>query len=388
MKTKHIYIDGMPLIDESMSGIGYVAYSSMCALMEIPEFRSSYKLHLIITKGSYKQLLRWGPLDQAINVVEIPLPKKVFNALFYYNLLPPMDVFLGKGTFLFFNFKNWRLFRSANITYIHDFVYKRYPETMRENLRFIMNRLMPKWVKRASKTVVVSHFVASEFEHFFPDNPKPEVVPNGVDHNTFYPVKSETIQSVLLTYHIAKPYFLFVGNIEPRKNLMRFLDAVDLLPVNIQQEHAVVLIGGKGWKNNAILKKIATLRSKGILFVSPDTYVSDKDLAALYSGAVALVHPAIYEGFGLTPLQAMACGCAVICGHNSALSEVVGDTGIICDVHEVISLRDALVFSIISKQQNNDDQKTKRMNTASLFSWHQSANRLLAVIKSVDTAFR
>lgn len=381
MNRTNVYIDGMPLIDEHMSGIGYTAFSTINALLTNTEACTQYTFHIIITKGKKEKLNRWGFVSHQYRVLEIPLPQKLFNGLFYYNLLPPLDRLLGKGIYLFFNFKNWPLTKhSRSITYVHDMAFKVFPDSLKPNLLNIMNRNLSKWMKRADKVVVVSKHAASELHRFYPDVTTVEIIHNGVDHSVYKPYNREEVHKNNLAYRLLRPYFLYVGNIEPRKNMSRLLDAYKQLPTSLAQKFELVIVGGKGWKNDAVLHQIEALNKSGRTVRLINTYVSDRELALLYNGATALLHPALYEGFGLTPLQAMACGTLVVVGNTSSLPEVAGTAGIYCDPENTKDIKTAIEQA--AAQSENGLLREALMQQAKLFSWNHSAAKLLRLMRS------
>lgn len=381
MNRTNVYIDGMPLIDDHMSGIGYTAFSTINALLANTEACAQYTFHIIITKGKKERLNRWGFQSNEYRVVEIPLPQKVFNGLFYYNLLPPLDRFFGKGIYLFFNFKNWPVTRhSKSITYVHDMAFKVFPDSLKPNLLNIMNRNLSKWMKRANKVVVVSKHAASELHRFYPDITNVEIIHNGVDHTVYKPYDKEEVHKNNLTYKLLHPYFLYVGNIEPRKNMSRLLEAYKQLPSSLLQKFELVIVGGKGWKNDAVLHQIDELNKSGRTVRLINTYVSDTELALLYNGATALLHPALYEGFGLTPLQAMACGTPVVVGNTSSLPEVAGTAGIYCNPENVKDIKNAI--EVAATKSEDKALKEALVNQAQFFSWKTSAEQLFRLMHS------
>src|SRR5690606_19595018 len=130
----------------------------------------------------------------------------------------------------------------------------------------------------------------------------------------FRPRSETEIEGAHARYRLPKNYILFCGTLEPRKNVVTLLDAYAELPRSIQEQYGLVLVGGKGWLDQEFRNKLSELQSKNILLTG---YVPDEDLPAIYSGAAVFAYPSLYEGFGMPPLEAMACGVPVIVGDNS-----------------------------------------------------------------------
>lgn len=148
----------------------------------------------------------------------------------------------------------------------------------------------------------------------------------------FRPQPREIVRRVLTALQLSPGFFLYVGTLEPRKNLIGLLDAYAALPGRLRQRHPLAVVGAWGWKQAALRERLSErdlMRDVRLL-----GYVADPHLACLYSGCAALVWPTLYEGFGLPPLEAMTCGAAVAVSNGSSLPEVVGDAGLLLDPHD------------------------------------------------------
>jgi len=187
-----------------------------------------------------------------------------------------------------------------------------------------LNANFKRWLKRTDGVVAISKQSAIEIKRFFPElKGKIETIYLGVDRTTFFPRTESDITKILKSYGISNNYFLVVGNIEPRKNVMELLDAYKIYADRNPSVAQLVIVGGDGWKNEKILQKIAKMKKDGYDIYRPDKYVTDGDLPMLYSGARALVHIALHEGFGLPPVQAQACGSPVIVSNLSVFHEIL-----------------------------------------------------------------
>jgi glycosyltransferase involved in cell wall biosynthesis len=144
----------------------------------------------------------------------------------------------------------------------------------------------------------------------------------------------------------------------------------------------LVLAGGKGWLDREIHAELESLRHLDIIATG---YVPDEDLPALYGGASLFVYPSFYEGFGMPPLEAMACGTPVIAADNSSLPEVVADAGILVDAHDSGELA-RQIEKVLGDPDLAGDLRRKGIERAKAFTWEESAKRLLAVINHVSGA--
>lgn len=180
--------------------------------------------------------------------------------------------------------------------------------------------------------------------------------------------------------HTSKPYVLFVGTIEPRKNIDVLLDAWLQLPNEMTQEFDLVLAGPKGWKSDRTLARIQS----GISGVRYAGYVPERELPSLTAGATAFVYPSLYEGFGFPAAQAMAAGVPVITSNVSALPEVVGDAGLLIDPRDPFALRDAIQHLLLSPSERQRLGSAGR-ERARLFTWERCARASSAFFTGLTT---
>lgn len=210
------------------------------------------------------------------------------------------------------------------------------------------------------------------------------VIPIAADTKLFQKVTDRNkIKAAKQTYGISEvPYFLSVSTLEPRKNFETTIKAfTHFVETNATTNIQLVLVGTKGWKFEKIfdeLKASPQVQSK-IIFTG---FVADNDLPALYSGALGFVFPTLYEGFGLTPLEAMLCGTPVISSNNSSIPEVVGDAGILVEATNVVALSEAM-FSIYSDAELRENLKIKAFKKAKEFSEERTVSDYLALFQSL-----
>jgi glycosyltransferase involved in cell wall biosynthesis len=173
-----------------------------------------------------------------------------------------------------------------------------------------------------------------------------------------------------------RDYVLFAGNIEPRKNLLALIDAYNRMRQDMRTAPCLAIAGGAGWKNQAIHQAAAASPyAADIRFLG---YVADADLPALMGGALAFVYPAIYEGFGLPPLEAMACGTPVITSNRSSLPEVVGDAALLVDPNDRAHLADAMA-RVVEQEPLRKDLRERGLKRAERFTWEETARLTLRV---------
>jgi glycosyltransferase involved in cell wall biosynthesis len=226
---------------------------------------------------------------------------------------------------------------------VHDISYALFPEMFSRRDRAILGTLVPRTLKQAaavitvsenSKAAIVSHYGTAP-DKIFVTYPEPSPIFQ-VLHD------ASMVADVRHRYRIDGRFIIAVGNLQPRKNLRRLVQAFAQLRVSGGYTGRLVLIGKSKFKQSEIF---AEVRARGLeQEVILTGYISNEELAALYNAADALVYPSLYEGFGIPPSEAMACGCPVITSSSSSLPEVVGDAGLLVDPTKVDDIASAIVL--------------------------------------------
>ncbi|MEI8338934.1 MAG: glycosyltransferase family 1 protein [bacterium] len=377
MSRPRVFIDGTCLATPNISGIGHTALEITRALAAHRDIETV----LLIPLGK-KSTVEKHNID-GIKTKTMPFTKKMIALVNRSRFFPPMDLFIGKGVYLFPDYSNWPLLSSKSITYIHDMAYELYPETLApKNLSYIKNNIKV-WVRRTDLIVTVSKSSKNDIlDKLKVSSDKVKVVYNGVDHSVFYRRTKNEIETAKEKYGIESKYIIYVGNFEPRKNLPALVDAYIKLPHKHTSKYALLLVGSGGWLSEDIENTIKKSQESGFNIITPKSRVTDEDLPAIYSGASVLVHPAIYEGFGLTLLQAMACGTPVIAANNSSLPEVVGNAGLLIDCKN-----DTPIVKAITDVLENKSLRQKIIAAGNLQSkkmtWDKTATELANLIKNI-----
>lgn len=221
--------------------------------------------------------------------------------------------------------------------------------------------------KRGDALIAISQSAKDDAVRLLNLNPdKISVIYPGIPDRYFEAEPGE----VRTKYGLPKPYVLFVGTIEPRKNVDTLLDAWLQLPPSIRQSHELVFVGPIGWAGNATVNR---LRS-GIEGVRILGYVPESDLPAITAGATAFTYPSFYEGFGFPIAQAMAAGVPVITSNVSSMPEVAGDAGMLIDPHSATELAQA-IKAVLMSPTRQQEMKAKGRNLAGRFTWKNSAEQ-------------
>jgi alpha-1,3-rhamnosyl/mannosyltransferase len=272
-------------------------------------------------------------------------------------------------------------FKGPTVVTVHDISWVRHPETHPEDRVREMNRVMPSVVRRASHIMVDSEFVRREVIDYYGVSPeRVTTVLLGVSPE-FQPVAPIHCAPVLQQFGLQPgQYLLAVGTLEPRKNLSTVIAAYAQLPDAVRQRYPLVIVGMNGWGMESFSDSLKHMIRRGE--VRLPGYVAQADLPALYSGARLFVYPSLYEGFGLPPLEAMACGVPVIASNRASLPEVVGDAGLLVE-----PLDDGGI-AMHMRALIEDDALHARLSTAGRqraesFTWRKFALETLAIYRKV-----
>ena len=258
---------------------------------------------------------------------------------------------------------------------VHDLIFRRLPEHHKRLNRWYLNWTMPLYCRRADHIIAVSEATRRDLVETYHLPPQKISVIYEAAAPRFVPQSEPVRDLVRRTYGLPDRYLLYVGTIEPRKNLERLLAA--WAPLYLAGEcPPLVIVGKKGWLSGGFFAALEESPARdGVILTG---YVPDPDLPAVYSAATALVLPSLYEGFGLPLLEAMACGTPVICSNASSMPEIAGDAALLFDPHEVEDLRQSL-RRVVTEVDLPSSLRTRGMARAATFSWTRAAEETLAI---------
>jgi glycosyltransferase involved in cell wall biosynthesis len=275
----------------------------------------------------------------------------------------------------------WLPRRVARVVTIHDLVWRHAGETMRPTSRWLERTLMPRAVRAADRVLADSHSTAAALAAEFPDAAdKVRVV-----HLAASPLAPPAPRESLSELGIVGDFILFVGTLEPRKNLPRLVEAYASLPSAARARARLVIAGGLGWGREDLAGTIARLGLRDRVVLAG--YVDDGTLSTLYANALFLAMPSLYEGFGLPLLEAMSLGTPVLTSACSSLPEVAGESGLLVNPLEVQSIAQGLA-ALLLDDPLRQGLAAKSRSAAAGFSWDKTARETLAVFDEAIAARR
>jgi len=306
------------------------------------------------------------------------LPGAVMQKLWHHLRFPPYNwIAGGADLFHFTNFTDRPLTSGKSVVSVHDMSFERYPQfAEKRNLRHLRAGIR-RSARNADAIITISEFSKREIEELLPDARGKVFVTHLGISSEFARASEGEIASVRERLGLERPFMMTLGTVEPRKNL-GFL--VDVFEKVAGQGIDLVVAGAPGWKCGPILERFANTRFPNQLHYIK--FVPDGKLSALYSAADLFVMPSYYEGFGFTPLEAMACGTPVLSSCGGSLPEVVGDAAHMMEGYRAPEWADE-ILKIFSDKACRDRMTERGVLCSSRYSWKNTAVRTLDVYRKV-----
>ncbi|HYV25230.1 MAG TPA: glycosyltransferase family 1 protein [Pyrinomonadaceae bacterium] len=265
----------------------------------------------------------------------------------------------------------------AVVATIHDLSFEHLPETFNRRSRAQLRLTVRRTARKAAQILTLSEFSRQDIIDTYSIAPDRVSVTPAAAASHFKPIEDETeLRKIREAYGIERDYILLVSSIQPRKNLIRLIEAYSCLR-GLRPEGKLpqlVLVGKRGWLDNETFR--AAQRHSANNDIAFTGYVAEKDLPALYSGATCFVYPSFFEGFGLPVLEAMQCGAPVIAGNRTSIPEVVGKAGLLFDPFDTNSLVQALT-RVLDDSEYRAVLRMQGLERARQFDWKRTARMTL-----------
>jgi len=366
----NIALDGMPL-GSQLTGVGH------------------YTLELA------RNLALAAPTDTFTLISPQPLLPSSLDAiqnhsapnLSYVNLAPGalnrrwwsigLPLYLSRSSFDLFHGTNYEIplwTRRPSVVTIHDLSLLLHSDAHERHLVRRARWRLPLMVKSASKIITPTNSVKKEVCETLGVDPEKVSVTPEAPRLSFRRRDDTEVIKLRRRLGIEGPFVLYVGTIEPRKNLRRLVEAFEQLLRTTSLSPKLVITGGQGWLMDDFASLIRQKKLENLICLTG--YLEDEELCGLYSSCKAFVYPSLYEGFGLPPLEAMACGAPVICSRIPALEETVGTAARLVDPHDVDELARAMI-EMLSDERMREQYARLSNDHVQKFSWEQTALKTL-----------
>jgi glycosyltransferase involved in cell wall biosynthesis len=369
MKHK-VLIDTIALLSP-LTGIGRYTYEVSKEILKFEEFELNY-FYGYYSKELF-QIQEKSKLKKLKSIIKkVPYLKRFMRKIISLRsqaFTPSFDLY-WQPNFI----PNTKIKTKKLITSVHDFSFILHRDYHPKERIEYFDKYFFKSIVASDMIITGSHYSKNEIlERLDFSENQIRVIYHGVNHNLF-----KIYDNLEIDFKLPTRFILSVGSIEPRKNLLGLLKAYNSLNLEIKKEYKLVLIGFKGWQNSEIMELINN-NKENIDYLG---FVSDKELAKVYNLASLFVFPSFYEGFGLPPLEAMACATPVVTSNLTSMPEICLDAAIYCNPNDEQDIKNKVELVLLDKelQKNLIEKGLKR---AKEFTWEKSANEHMKVFQEV-----
>jgi len=373
-----IAIDARPALDARRTGVGHYARQViryLPAADPLPEYVAWY-LHAkgLVTR---RRFFKGAPSNLTEHASRFPA--RVFQPVSWRLGLPRLEWLLDFDALLATNFLPPATRSRGVVLVVHDLAYERFPETAPQ-MDARWRRRFARWLRRSAGVIVPSHSAKADLlDGHDVDASRVHVIPHGAE--PFDAPSSKEVERVRERFGIDGPYALFVGGIEPRKNLHGLVEGFRRAGADA---HLVVAGGPVRWLPEAAARlrsAVEALPAEVGRRVVLTGYVSERDKRALIAGAAALAYPSLYEGFGFPVLEGFAAGVPVLTSNVSSMPEVAGDAALLVDPHDPDRIAEGLVRLLEDEALRARLRKAGRLRVAA-YTWGEAALRTAEVLRA------
>lgn len=373
-----ICIDASFLVLDKASGLKSYTQTLIHHLLDVDKENQYVLFYNYFLNRHNAKIPLWNGKNTENRICRIP--RRILLSLLYKNFnFPEIELFTGAiDIFHSLTTTSPPTKKAKTILSINDLREFYFPQYYKSGAGDAL--LRKKSLKRTDFVVCISENTRKDIARFlnFPEE-RILVVYLDLDEK-FRKMETEAIAPVMKKYNLQKEYILYVGNCEPRKNIKGILDSYALFKEKFKAHHLLVMTGAGPEPGSGVDRLVRENRFRdSIVFISTPP---DDDLVALYNGASCFFFPSLYEGFGIPPLEAMACGCPVVASRASSLPEVVGDAGILCNPQNTEEMAHAL-WTVLSDEARRKNLIQNGFARAKSFQGRRMAQKTLEVYRKV-----
>ncbi|MGH2662226.1 MAG: glycosyltransferase family 4 protein [Actinomycetota bacterium] len=377
-----VAIDARPAVSAGMTGVGFYARELIRRLPEVDPGTTYIPWYLNARR--VVRPWRWSRrfFPQRSNVEErwTPFPATWFERLSLSAELPRLEWLLRFDVLFAPNFVPPPTRSHRLVVTVHDLAYRRFPETAPQATRRWLGRL-ERTLGRAAEIIAVSEATKQDLIELYAVDPgRVTVIHHGVDHERYRPPSPEEMDRVRLRFGLDGPYVVFVGGIEPRKNLPALGRAFATVGGDLRLVVAGSSVPWNPEGRTALDRSLGSLPTQARARIEFTGYVSERDKVGLLGGAEALVFPSLYEGFGFPVVEAMACGTPVLTSNVSSLPEIAGDAALLVDPRDEESIAGG-IRRVVEDGDLRSRLRERGLARAQSFRWEETARRTAEVLR-------
>lgn len=369
-----VLINGL-LLNKELSGVQYYIKN----LLDEYGRMSSSELEFSALLTSHYQKNIINNKNLRVETLNLENKNRIKRILFEHFRLSKLfikkyDLLHAPGYILPYNWKK------ASVLTVHDLIALDYPQYCQNETVTYFKILLADSIKKATKIIAVSNKVKADILHRFDiKEEKIHVIYHGISERfKRLSANNKITDSIREKYNLPKKYILFVGNIEPKKNLVNLINAFYKLKNKNEIEHKLVIVGKKGWKDKFVYKSVSKLKiDRELKFIG---YIPEEDLPAIYSMADLFVFPSLYEGFGIPPLEAMSCEVPVLISNRGALPEITGGSCMQVDPYNIEEIANQ-IYKLLTDKKMSERLVEEGKEWVKRFSWKTTALETLKVYK-------
>jgi len=326
-----------------------------------------------------------------VELIEFQIPNRILDVSSKLAGIPKIDKLLG-GIDVMFSphiFLSSLSEKCKSVVTFHDLSFEKYPEFYSKSKSYWHFSMDPqKQAKRASKIITASQSTKNDLTSLYGINDKKiKVIYSGIDKESKIEDKESRAIEIKKKYHLPDNYILYLGTLEPRKNIVGLIKAFELFKRRIMKqtsklrakEFGLVIAGSKGWLYREIFDRIEKSPVKKDIVLTG--FIEEKDKKYIYAFADLFIYPSFYEGFGFPPLEAMSRGIPVITSNVSSLPEAVGDSAIMIDPYDLDELANA-IENVLTDQKLRNILIAKGFERTKKFSWQNCSRETLKTLVS------
>jgi glycosyltransferase involved in cell wall biosynthesis len=377
----HIAIDAAPAGEELKSGIPFYTLNLLAALARL-DADNRYTVY-----GTRLESNDLGIKARNFKIERLPsfTARKLhwYSWTLWYYTFFPLQILREKPHVFLSMYPSLPLFCPCpQIAVIYDLTPLILPGSFNWRFGIIFGKQLKHTINNAQRIITISHSTENDINKLLGvKKERISVVYPGYDNSRFKTTDdTRRIADTLGKYGINGNYILYVGTLEPKKNIARLVEAFTRVRKYAAFAHKLVIAGKRAWGDEAIFRAVKEAGIENeVIFTG---YVVEDELPLLMNGADAFVFPSLHEGFGIPPLEAMACGTPVVVSNVSSLPEVVGDAAITVDPYSIDAIADA-VYRVISNEDLRAQMRAKGLERARLFSWEKAARQTREVLENV-----